>query len=64
MELLTVRDVAAALRLSQRQVWKLSASGRLPKPLKIGRSARWRRADIEAYVERGCRMPEPAAGGR
>lgn len=59
MELLTVKEVSGALRLSQRQVWKLAASGRLPKPVKLGRSARWRRDQIEEFISNGCRMQEP-----
>lgn len=54
MELLTVKDVAKALRVSPRQVWKLSSSGRLPAPVRLSRSVRWRSADIKRWVELGC----------
>lgn len=54
MQLLDVRQVAAALRLSQRQCWNLVASGRLPNPIRIGRSVRWRAADIARFVDLGC----------
>ena len=52
--LLTVRDVAAALKVSPRQVWKLSSSGRLPTPVRLSRSVRWRANDIARWVELGC----------
>ena len=54
MELLNVKDVAARLRISQRQVWKLYSSGRIPAPVRISRSVRWREADIDRWVELGC----------
>lgn len=54
MELLNVKDVAATLRVSCRQVWKLTSSGRLPAPVRLSRSVRWRAADIARFVELGC----------
>ena len=53
-ELLTVRDVAAALRVSPRQIWKLNAMGRLPAPVRLARSVRWRSSDIAEFVRLGC----------
>ncbi len=52
--LLTVREVSAALKVSQRQVWKLLSNGRLPAPLRLNRSCRWRAADIARFIELGC----------
>jgi excisionase family DNA binding protein len=50
-QLLTVRDVAALLRIHPRSVWRMSASGQLPAPLALGaKTIRWRAADIEAYL--------------
>ncbi len=54
MELLNVKDVAARLRISQRQVWKLYSSGRIPAPVRISRSVRWREDLIDRWVELGC----------
>ncbi len=54
MELLTVRDVARALKVSPRQIWKLLASGRVPEPVRLSRSVRWRRADIDEWIRLGC----------
>ena len=54
MELMTVKDVAARLKISARQVWKLRASGRLPESLRVSRSVRWREVDITRWVELGC----------
>ena len=50
--LLTDRQVGQALGVSSRLIWKLAATGELPRPLKIGRASRWRREDVTAYVDR------------
>ena len=55
-ELMTVRDLAARLKISSRQIWKLSASGRLPKPVRLARSVRWRASDIQEFIDAGCVM--------
>lgn len=53
-ELLTVRDLAAALKISPRQCWKLLSAGRLVAPIRLGRSVRWRADGIAKWVELGC----------
>lgn len=63
-ELLTAQDVAARLKVSPRQVFKLASSGRLPKPLKVARSTRWRESDISAWIVNGGKMPEAAGEQR
>jgi excisionase family DNA binding protein len=60
VEILTVDEVAALLRMSKSQVYELSKartrSGDVrdnPLPvLRIGSSVRFRRADIEAWIDR------------
>ena len=54
MELLSVREVAGRLKVSSRQIWKLLSSGRFPKPVRLGRSVRWRAEDIARWVELDC----------
>ena len=55
-ELMKVTEVAEALRLSVRQVWKMASAGRLPAPLKVGgsRSVRWRASDLALFVDCDC----------
>lgn len=48
--LLRVRDVARALGLHPRTVWRLSACGELPKPISVGGSTRWVRAEILDWI--------------
>ena len=45
-----VRGVARALGLGVRTVWRLSSAGELPPPISIGRSKRWERRRIEAWL--------------
>jgi predicted DNA-binding transcriptional regulator AlpA len=45
-----VKEVARLLCLGERTVWRLSGGGMLPKPISIGRSRRWHRKVIEAFV--------------
>lgn len=59
MELLTDQEVAALLKISRRQVWKLLAMGRLPEPIRINRSVRFRADVIRAWIEGGCQRPTP-----
>ena len=54
MELLSVRELAGKLKVSTRHVWALLSSGRLPKPVRVGRAVRWRADDVTRWVEMGC----------
>ncbi len=48
--LLTAADLAAELQLSPRKICAMKSAGQLPPALKFGRSARWRRSDVEAWL--------------
>ena len=55
-KLLTVKELAVRLAVHERTCWRLAAlaeagQGGFPKPLRIGpKTARWRAADIDAYL--------------
>jgi predicted DNA-binding transcriptional regulator AlpA len=34
--------------------WRDNAAGRVPAPVKVGRSTLWRVADLEEWVRQGC----------
>ena len=53
-KLLTAEAVAERLSLSKRQVFRLNSSGRIPKPVRIGGSVRWKSSDILRWIELGC----------
>lgn len=52
--LLDVSEVADVLGVSTRHVWKMHSSARLPGPVRIGRSVRWRSSDIDQWIAMGC----------
>jgi predicted DNA-binding transcriptional regulator AlpA len=55
-QLVRARDVAQLLQLSTRQVWRLLAMECLPRPVRLGRSVRWRLADLDRFIADGCDM--------
>jgi len=52
--LLTTKEVAKLLKISQGTVLKLCNEGTMPKPLRIGRSVRFRYEELRAWVNAGC----------
>jgi predicted DNA-binding transcriptional regulator AlpA len=52
--LLSVRDLARLLGRSVPSLDRDDAAGRLPAPVRIGGSKKWRRAEIVAWVAAGC----------
>ena len=58
-QLLTINDVAEILKISQRSIWRLVASGKLVAPLRVGGSIRWKREDIREWIDSGCEPKEP-----
>ena len=50
----TVDDVADLLRCSSRTVYRLTDSGRVPRPVKLGSLVRWPRESIEDWIAQGC----------
>ncbi|NLX22442.1 MAG: AlpA family phage regulatory protein [Phycisphaerae bacterium] len=54
-ELMVTRSqLAEGLGISQRHLDRLEETGKLPCPIRLGRSVRWRTADIELWVDEGC----------
>ncbi len=52
--LLTVRDLAARLQCSPRKVRGLLSAGKLPTPVRVGRSVRWLASEIDGWLRAGC----------
>jgi len=62
-ELLDVRTVAVLLGgCSTRHVRRLADAGRMPKPIKLGALVRWRRTEVQAWIDTGC--PSIQSGAR
>lgn len=51
--MLTVREAAGALRVSVTTFYGLISSGQI-RTIKIGKSRRIKRTEIEAFIERGA----------
>ncbi len=60
--LLSVSDMAELLSTSPRTIHRLNATGGVPEPLRIGARPRWRRVEIEEWIEAGC--PDREKWGR
>lgn len=51
-QILTLKEVAAYLKLADKTAYKLAADGKLPG-FKVGGSWRFKRDDIERWIEEG-----------
>jgi len=63
-ELETARTVAKRLCISERQLWKLLAAGKLPEPIRLGRSVRWPSAQIDAWIAEQSDAAQREGAGR
>ncbi|MCE9556744.1 MAG: helix-turn-helix domain-containing protein [Planctomycetes bacterium] len=61
---ISAAELAERLSCSERHIWTLHSSGRLPRPIAIGRCRRWRVADIETWLADGCPTRDTMEGGR
>ena len=52
--LISAEQLAELLHVSKRTLWRLRSRGRLPEPVLLGSSVRWRSAEIESWVLAGC----------
>lgn len=52
-------ELARLLGISKRTLWRLLSAGKLPVPVRLGNSVRWRLDEVEQWISRGC----PAAPG-
>lgn len=52
--LLNVKEVARLLSIGERTVWAKAAAGVMPAPIRLGRSRRWRREELEEWIRSGC----------
>ncbi len=57
-QIMTKADLAALIQLSARSVERLARTGKLPAPIVIGGSRRWRRSEVEAWLDRLAQEPQ------
>lgn len=48
------KQAARLINVSVRQLWRLNSTGRLPKPIRLGNCVRWRKAELEAFIQAGA----------
>lgn len=53
-QLLSAKTLAKLLSLSPRTVWRLLSANKLPKPVSIGGSKRFRMSDVKLFLECDC----------
>jgi excisionase family DNA binding protein len=51
---MSAEELATFLGVSKRHVNSLNASGRLPKPVRLGRAVRWSADEIRAWFAAGA----------
>jgi prophage regulatory protein len=50
----SARQLSQMLGVSMRQCWRLNSAGKLPRPIRLGGSVRWNRAEIQQWFGAGC----------
>lgn len=60
--LLTAYQVAKALNISMRTLWRLKSAGKLPEAIRVGNSVRWRNDDLVEWIADGCQTPVSPSG--
>jgi len=53
-QLISVKEVAAMLSLSKRQIFRLNSCGKIPAPLRIGGAVRWSAEQISSWLASGA----------
>ncbi len=51
-KLIGLNQLEATVGFKKSKLYELIHEGTFPKPLKIGRSSRWRSTEIEAWIEK------------
>lgn len=70
--LLNAKEAAELCGISRSKLYELHAAGRVPCPVRLDRAVRWRRRELEDWIEAGCpsraeweaRKQTPAGAGR
>jgi excisionase family DNA binding protein len=53
-QLWNIKQLKMVTGLSERTLWRLSDSGKLPATIRVGKSCRWRKSDVLKWIELGC----------
>jgi predicted DNA-binding transcriptional regulator AlpA len=55
VQMLTLREVESILKIGRSTFWRIRNSRGFPPAIRVGRSKRWRLADIHKWQENGGR---------
>ena len=55
--LVEMKEITKLTGLTDKWFYKLIQGGRFPKPIKFGRSSRWQKSKVEAWLQ--ARIAEP-----
>jgi predicted DNA-binding transcriptional regulator AlpA len=50
-----IDDLTVLLDISKRKAWDLASSNTIPGRLALGRSARWAKSVVDAWIANGCK---------
>ena len=56
--LIDIKDLSRMIGERPKQIYRMIATGKLPYAMQHKRGLRWRKKEIEAWVEEGCPSPE------
>jgi len=51
---MTTQEFALVIGVSPRQVWRLNAMGKLPKPIRLGGSVKWKISEVADWIDSNC----------
>ncbi len=60
--LIDVKEVARMLQVAVRTVWRLRSSHKIPEPVPVGGSVRWRYQELVEWINSGCPLPAKSPG--
>lgn len=53
-QMISIDELSGILGMSKRTVWRLLSVGRIPEPVRIGGSTRWRLDEVRRWIDSGC----------
>ena len=53
-QLIDIKSLALMLKVSEKTVRRWRDAGKIPRPVKLGRTLRWRLCLIVAWIDAGC----------
>ena len=56
-ELITAVQFAQLLSVSERTLYRLKSTGKLPDPIVLGGLVRWRLTEVHRWIDQGCPQP-------